>query len=168
MQPLWGLDRFFDFSQAVSDTQRIHVLVLLPNFRHQLPKRAAQQPTVNREEQANKRQRFESQRANPLRSELNLDKWKAGKAIKLQKMQALASTDLPKEYYVRQTDLFFWWNITNIIYNSKKGHPQFVIVGSPGVGKSAFLTVLAISYARKYSRSVFLMRKQEHQAMTIM
>lgn len=42
MQPLWELDRFFDFSQAVSDTQRIHVHVhvLLPGYRHRLPKRS--------------------------------------------------------------------------------------------------------------------------------
>lgn len=93
-----------------------------------------------------------------------MDKWKAGALINLHKMQAF-SADLPKDFYVRQEDLLLWGNIKGLMQQSAEhDHPQFVIVGSPGVGKSAFLTLLAFAFARNLSRSVILMRKQEHES----
>jgi DNA replication protein DnaC len=100
--------------------------------------------------------------------ECNLREWSAGRVIATGKISAIMDSfgQFPPSYYVRNEEirLFeaikrFWWQNEVLISPKETTNKRWVLVGSPGVGKSTFLVLLAFYLARIHSQEVLVFRK---------
>lgn len=87
-----------------------------------------------------------------------MGEWSVGQFIDLRPVQAFAA-GLPVKLLVRHEELLLWKTINDLLMLEDGNALHVTILGSRGVGKSTFLTLLAFSFVRSFGQSVALMRK---------
>lgn len=100
--------------------------------------------------------------------ECDMRKWTAGSLVPTDGMEKVMESfgGFPPAYYVREEEIMVYKTIGKLWGIPGSGKPsgalvksELAIVGSPGVGKSTFMVVLAFYLARCCAQPVLLMRK---------
>lgn len=98
--------------------------------------------------------------------ECDMRKWVAGSLVHSNSISEVMKNlgGFPARYYVRHEEIMVSEIIRNCLQDSRGKNlsgdvRKFAIVGSPGVGKSVFMVLLAFYLARCLSQGVLLLRK---------